>query len=502
MRMMTSMNNLLLIPLLLPLVTGLVLFFFKEKLMLTKRIAISLQIINTAFSVYMLIAVSQTKPLVINFGNWQPPFGIQFVGDTLGLFFVSIANFVVTVVIFFGFGKREHLANRYFLPSFILFMLSGVNGSFLTADIFNLYVMFEIMLIASFVLLTLGQTLEQLRASVIYVVMNVVSSWFFLIGIAYVYGTLGTLNFAHIAMRIHESGQTPTMTMVAIIMIFVFGGKAALVMFMWLPKAYAALNTELAALFAGLMTKVGIYALIRVMVLLFDEQPSVTHQLLYFMAIITMIIGAVGVLGYQDIKKIAAYQVILSIGFSVLGISTLNEAGVSGAIFYAGHDMIIKTLLFLVIGSFVVLCGTRHYKEMGGLIHTHKSLGIILFILILSIGGVPPFSGFPGKLLIIQGAMQKGYVIGVLVLVITSLIAMYSLLKIFFYMYFGRQEIPKVAYKPLPKHKIFAMLILTIATIAIGIGAQWIIEITNQSAAFNLNLDDYLKAVAPKLEVD
>ncbi|PTK39935.1 cation:proton antiporter, partial [Staphylococcus nepalensis] len=144
----------MLIPLLLPLVTGLILFFFKERLMVTRRIAITIQIINTAVSAYLLAYVYQHQPLVINFGDWQPPFGIQFVGDTLSIFFVTIANFVVTCVIYFGFGKREHLANRYFLPSFILFMLTGVNGSFLTADIFNLYVMFEIMLIASFVLLT------------------------------------------------------------------------------------------------------------------------------------------------------------------------------------------------------------------------------------------------------------------------------------------------------------------------------------------------------------
>ncbi|MDU7036872.1 MAG: Na+/H+ antiporter subunit D, partial [Staphylococcus simulans] len=476
------MNNMMLIPLLLPLVTGLILFFFKERLMVTRRIAITIQIINTAVSAYLLAYVYQHQPLVINFGDWQPPFGIQFVGDTLSIFFVTIANLVVTCVIYFGFGKREHLANRYFLPSFILFMLTGVNGSFLTADIFNLYVMFEIMLIASFVLLTLGQTLEQLRASVIYVVMNVVSSWFFLIGVAYLYGTLGTLNFGHLAMRISESDQPPMMPMIAIIMIFVFGGKAALVMFMWLPKAYAALNTELAALFAGLMTKVGVYALIRVMVLLFDQQPDITHQLMYYMAIITMIIGAIGVLGYEDVKKIAAYQVILSIGFSVMGISTLNQAGVTGAIFYAGHDMIIKTLLFLVMGVFVVLTGCRSYKQMGGLIHTHPSLGIILFIVTLSIGGVPPFSGFPGKLLIIQGALAEGYVVGVALMIITSLIAMYSLLKVFFYMYFGREEMPVVQRQPILPHKLIAMILLTVATILMGLCAEWILDVAHHAA--------------------
>ena len=235
------MNNLILIPLLVPLFIGLILFFFKERLALTRRIAITFLALTTIVSGWLLVDVSMNKALVINFGDWQPPFGIQFVGDELSLLFTTISCFVVTVIIYFGFGKRERLANRYFLPSFILFLLSGVNGSFLTADIFNLYVMFEIMLLASFVLLTLGQSIEQLRASIIYVVINVVSSWFFLMGVAYIYGTLGTLNFGHIAMRISESNQPTTTTLVAIIMIFVFGGKAALVVFMWLPKAYAAL---------------------------------------------------------------------------------------------------------------------------------------------------------------------------------------------------------------------------------------------------------------------
>ena len=499
---MTSMNNLLLVPLLVPLITGLVLFFFKERLVVTRRIAITMLMVTTAVSIYLLIHVFNTKTLVINFGDWQPPFGIQFVGDTLALFFVTIANFVVTVIIYFGFGKKEHLANRYFLPSFILFMLTGVNGSFLTADIFNLYVMFEIMLISSFVLLTLGQTLEQLRASVIYVVMNVVSSWFFLIGIAYLYGTLGTLNFGHLAMRLAESGQPPAMTMVAIMMIFVFGGKAALVMFMWLPKAYAALNTELAALFAGLMTKVGIYALIRVMTLLFNHQPDITHQLMYYMAIITMIIGAVGVLGYEDVKKIAAYQVILSIGFSVLGISALNEAGITGAIYYAGHDIIIKTLLFLVLGVFVVQCNSRSYKNMGGLIHVHPSLGIIFFILTLSIGGVPPFSGFPCKVLIIQGALEKGYITGVVVLVLTSIIAMYSLLRIFFVMYFGREDVPRVQPVPLPLHKIISMFLLTAATVLMGICGEWFLDFARQAAELNLHPSEYIKAIIPNVKVE
>ncbi|MBW0767079.1 Na+/H+ antiporter subunit D [Mammaliicoccus lentus] len=496
------MNNLILIPLLVPLFIGLILFFFKERLALTRRIAITFLALTTIVSGWLLVDVSMNKALVINFGDWQPPFGIQFVGDELSLLFTTISCFVVTVIIYFGFGKRERLANRYFLPSFILFLLSGVNGSFLTADIFNLYVMFEIMLLASFVLLTLGQSIEQLRASIIYVVINVVSSWFFLMGVAYIYGTLGTLNFGHIAIRISESNQPTTTTLVAIIMIFVFGGKAALVVFMWLPKAYAALNTELAALFASLMTKVGVYALIRVMVLMFDQKPEVTHFLLYIMAILTMIIGSIGVLGFKDIKKIAAYQVILSIGFAVLGLSANNLAGITGAIFYVGHDMIIKTLLFLIIGTFVLLTGTRYYDQFGGLIKHYPSLGVIFFITILSIGGVPPLSGFPGKLLIIKGALENGYTFGVIVMIISSIIAMYSLLRVFLVMYFGRESVPQVGKVVFVKNKLYAMIILTVTTIILGIASQYVLNISEMAAQFNMNELEYFKEVIPNVEVE
>ena len=204
--------------------------------------------------------------------------------------------------------------------------------------------MFEIMLLASFVLVTLGQSVEQLRAAIVYVVLNILGSWLLLLGIGMLYKTVGTLNFSHLAMRLNHMENNQTITMISLVFLVAFSSKAALVIFMWLPKAYAVLNTELAALFAALMTKVGAYALIR-FTLLFDH-PSVTHTLLVFMACITMIIGAFGVIAYKDIKKIAAYQVILSIGFIILGLGSHTISGVNGAIFYLANDIIVKTLLF------------------------------------------------------------------------------------------------------------------------------------------------------------
>ena len=308
-RIMSS--NLLILPILLPFLCALVLVFTKNKNNTSKILYIGTMSVTTVISLALLIYVLNHKPITLDFGGWKAPFGIQFLGDSLSLLLVTITSFVVTLIMSYGFGRGENRVNRYYLPTFILFLTVGVIGSFLTSDLFNLYVMFEIMLLASFVLVTLGQSVEQLRAAIIYVVLNIIGSWIFLLGIGLLYKTVGTLNFTQIALRLDQMQDNKTIIIISLVFIVAFGSKAALVIFMWLPKAYAVLNTELAALFAALMTKVGAYALIRFFTLLFNQHTGVTHPLLVFMACITMIIGAFGVIAYHDIKKIASYQLDL-----------------------------------------------------------------------------------------------------------------------------------------------------------------------------------------------
>ena len=259
--------------------------------------------------------------------------------------------------------------------------------------------MFEIMLLASFVLVTLGQSIEQLRAAIIYVVLNIIGSWLFLLGIGLLYKLVGTLNFSQVALRLDDIHNNEMVVVIAIVFMIAFGSKASLVLFMWLPKAYAVLNTELAALFAALMTKVGAYALIRFFTLLFDQHPNITHPILVFMSCITMIIGAFGVIAFKDIKKIAAYQVILSIGFIILGLGSNTFAGIHGAIFYLTNDIVVKTLLFFIIGSLVYMSGYREYKYLYGLAKREPFFGVAFIVMIFAIGGVPPFSGFLVKCL-------------------------------------------------------------------------------------------------------
>ena len=197
-------SNLLILPILLPLLCALLLVFTKNKNRVSKILYIGTMTVNTLISLALLIYVMNHKPITLDFGGWKAPFGIQFLGDTLSLLMVTVASFVVTLIMAYGFGPAEERVNRYYLPTFILFLTTGVIGAFLTSDLFNLYVMFEIMLLASFVLVTLGQSIEQLRAAIVYVVLNIIGSWLFLLGIGLLYKLVGTLNFSQVALRLDD----------------------------------------------------------------------------------------------------------------------------------------------------------------------------------------------------------------------------------------------------------------------------------------------------------
>ncbi|WP_210141152.1 Na+/H+ antiporter Mnh2 subunit D [Staphylococcus sp. GDY8P218P] len=494
------MSNLLILPLLLPAICALVLVFIRTHSRLSRIFSIGTMSITTIISLLLLIYVMQHKPIALDFGGWKAPYGIQFVGDSLSLLMVTTSSFVVTLIMAYGFGSREKRAIRYYLPSFILFLTVGVIGSFLTADLFNIYVMFEVMLLASFVLITLGQSVEQLRAAIIYVVLNILGSWLLLLGIGLLYKLTGTLNFALVAQRLTEMQGESSVVIISMVFLIAFGAKAALVLFMWLPKAYAVLNTELAALFAALMTKVGAYALIRFFTLLFDDYSGITHPLLVVLSCITMLIGAFGVLDYRDIKKIAAYQVILSIGFIILGLGSNTISGVNGAIFYLTNDIVVKTLLFFIIGSLVYITGYRQYKNLYGLAKREPFFGVAFVVMILAIGGVPPFSGFPGKVFIFKGAVENGNYIGLTLMILTSLIGMFSLFRIFFTMYLGNDDKGEhIDFKPIPKYRKGLIGILVAAIIGMGLAAPLIFKVTDN--ATHLNMDDglYEKMVNPHL---
>src|SRR5699024_3212661 len=267
--------------------------------------------------------------------------------------------------------KREQL---YFY-AFVNFLIAGVNGSFLTGDLFNLFVTFEVMLLASYALITLGGNRTQLQESIKYVAINVFASSLFLIGIAYLYGSIGTLNMAHISERVAEVGQTPILTVISLIFLLVFSLKSGLLLYQWLPGSYSVPPVAVAALFGALLTKVGVYAMFRMFTLIFTHEPSITHTIIGMMAAVTLVVGSIGSIAYKDLRTIAIYNIVIAIGFIMIGLAVMTPNALEGSIYYLIHDIIVKALLFLLIGTIILLTGKTRIGQMSGMIRNYPLLG-------------------------------------------------------------------------------------------------------------------------------
>ncbi len=489
------MNNMIVMPMIIPLLTGIILVFFRSYIKVQRVLSFLALVATAGVSVYLLNKIQTDGILRLDFGGWRPPYGILFVADSFSVLLVLTTAIVSAIVLLYAFSsigfKRE---NMFFYP-FALLLVAGVNGSFLTGDLFNLFVCFEVMLLASYVLITLGGKKVQLVESIKYVAINVLSSWFFLLGIAYLYGTVGTLNMAHLSARVAEVGQGPLLTVISILFLIVFSLKSGLLLYFWLPGSYSAPPTAIAALFGALLTKVGIYAMFRMFTLIFYHEPSITHTMIGVMAALTLIGGSLGAIAYKDIRQIVSYNVIITVGFILVGLAVSTEVGFQGAIFYLVHDMLIKALLFLLAGTMIYLTGKTRIEEMSGLIGNYPLLGWLFFLTTLSLAGIPPLSGFLGKLYIGQGAVEAGSY-GLLALAfISGMLVLYSLLRIFMNTFWGETIISEEEEVPLKKSLLLPCVLLGIATIALGIGAESLLVYVEDAAYTLMNPEVYVDAV-------
>lgn len=489
------MNNIVVLPMVIPLIVAIFLVFFREKVVLQRWISVVTMFVTVIVSGILLFSVHKDGILRLDFGNWQPPFGILFVADSFASLLIVTSSIVTLIVLLYATQTIDEKREKMFFYPFTLFLVTGVHASFLTGDLFNLFVSFEVMLLASYVLITLGGEKNQLRQSIIYMTINILSSWIFLVAIAFLYRMLGTLNMAHLAERIQESGQTPVITVVSILFLIVFSLKAGLVLYQWLPGSYSAPPTAIAALFGALLTKVGIYAMFRIFTLLFYHEAQITHTLIGWMAAITLIAGSIGAVSSRNIRYIVAYNVIIAVGFIFVGLAINTQIAFEGTIYYLIHDMIVKALLYLLAGTIIYLTGQAHIGSISGLIKNYPILGWLFFITILSLAGIPPLSGFIGKVLIGQGTIEKG-AYGLLFLSFAStLFVLYSLLRIFMDCFWGETIISPEDKQPLRKGVLTPSILLTLLTVALGLGAESLTETIAQAAEVLTNPNLYIDAV-------
>jgi multicomponent Na+:H+ antiporter subunit D len=489
------MNNIVVLPMVIPLLVGVILIFLRSFVKVQRVLSLIAVIATGIVSIYILNTIQSEGILRLDFGGWLPPYGILFVADSFSVLLVLTTAIVSTIILLYAFSTIGSARENMFFYSFVLFLIAGVNGSFLTGDLFNLFVCFEVMLLASYVLITLGGRKVQLVESIKYVVINVLSSWFFLLGIAYLYGSVGTLNMAHLSERVAEVGQGPLLTIISLIFLIVFSLKSGLLLYFWLPGSYGAPPTAVAALFGALLTKVGIYAMFRTFTLIFYHEPSITHTLIGIMAAITMIGGSIGAIAYKDVRQIVTYNVVITIGFILVGLAVSTEVAIMGSIYYLVHDMIIKALLFLIAGTMIYLTGTSRIEEMSGLIRNYPVLGWLFFLTTLSLAGIPPLSGFIGKLYVGQGAVEAGSYTLLAIAFLSSMFVLYSLLQIFMNAFWGETIISEDEETPLKYRLLLPCIILGIATIALGIGAESIAAYVSDAAKTLMNPQIYIDAV-------
>ncbi|WP_338470709.1 Na+/H+ antiporter subunit D [Niallia sp. XMNu-256] len=468
------MNNIVILPIIIPFIIGALLIFFSKNHRVQRVISGIAGVGLLVLSIYLAFLVYPNNTLVLEAGNWPAPFGIVLVADLLATLMLLLTSIISTACLFFAFKTISPQREKFYFYPFYFFLLTGVNGSFLTGDIFNLFVFFEVMLMASYALIAHGGTALQLRESFKYVIINVFASALFVIAVALLYSVTGTLNMAHIAQRVAELEQTGILNVIAILFMVVFGMKGALFpLYFWLPRSYYGPPAAIAALFGGLLTKVGIYALIRMFTLIFNHESDFTHKgIITLLAGLTMLLGVLGAVSQFNFKRILSYHIISQVGYMVMGLGIFTPLAVAGAIYYIAHHMIVKTALFLYAGVAQRITGTNDLRQMGGLLKTHPLLAWMFFITAISLAGIPPFSGFFSKFPIILAGFQEGqYVISGVALVV-GLLTLFSMMKIFSYAFWGKQKHSEEQAK-LPVGKLLLPIIPLVAlTIILGFGAE------------------------------
>ncbi|GLU47571.1 Na+/H+ antiporter subunit D [Nocardiopsis ansamitocini] len=405
---------------------------------LNRAISVTALTAVLVIGVVLLFGVDAYGPQVVQVGGWEAPIGITLVADRLSVLMVTVSAAITLSVLVYSIGQgaadhEEATPLSIFYPTFLI-LVAGVSNAFLAGDLFNMYVGFEILLTSSYVLLTQGGTASRIRAGSTYVVVSLLSSIIFLIGIGLVYAATGTVNMAQIAVRMSEVPVGLQLVLQAMLLV-AFAIKAAVFpLSAWLPDSYPTAPAPVTAVFAGLLTKVGVYAIIRTQTLLFDNDTLNTA--LMWVALATMVIGILGAMVQKDIKRLLSFTLVSHIGYMVFGIALGSALGLAGAVFYVAHHITVQTTLFLVTGLIERRGGSTSLNDLSGLAKLSPLLAILFFVPAMNLAGIPPLSGFLGKLGLIQAGVQQDTPIAYLLVagsVITSLLTLMAISRLWNY---------------------------------------------------------------------
>jgi multicomponent Na+:H+ antiporter subunit D len=479
-----------------PLTFGALLLMLRHRTNVLPWVALTALVLQFLIAVGLFWHVTANGPVVMTMGRWQPPFGISFVADALGATLTMTAALVALVCGIFSVSTVNRIGQRYGYYTFLLLMMAGVSGSFLTGDIFNLYVWFEVFLISSFGLIILGSSQRQIDGATKYAILNLVATTLFLVATGYLYGVFGTLSMADIARKAADYRETaPLMTLAALYFV-AFGMKAAAFpLNFWLPASYHTPRIVVAALFGGLLTKVGVYALLRTLVMLFPPERAVLTDLIAWIAFGTMAIGMMGALAQADVRRILGFIVV-----SGIGVALGDVPGLSGTVVYAVHSMLAMTALYLLAGIMRRMGGSYSLHELGGLYRTSPALAAIALLLVFAAAGLPPASGLWPKVMLVRASIETGYWWLALGVLGTGLLTTLALGRVFALAFWRVQpENPELVgrLRPVPASAFAALVVLCVPVALIGLYPEPLIEVANAAVRGLLESQGYIGAVFP-----
>ena len=448
----------------------------------------------------LLVVVWRDGIQVVHLGNWPAPFGISFVADLFSAIMTVLGGIISLAVVVFSRATVDRARVRFGYYPLLLILMMGISGSFLTGDIFNLYVWFEVMLMSSFVLVALGNERAQLEGALKYVTINLIASSIFLAALGILYSIAGTLNMAHLSVVLAESQQTMLVMVSAMLFLIAFGIKAALFpLFFWLPASYPVAPAAITALFAGLLTKVGVYALFRMFTLLFTQDLGYTHNLLLILAAFTMVTGVLGAASQNEFRRILSFHIISQIGYMVMGLALFTPLALAGAIFYIIHHIIVKANLFLISGVVNRLQGSYRLDQLGGLYRSRFGLAVLFLIPAMSLAGLPPLSGFWAKFVLVRASLEVDQPVMAAVALAVGLLTLFSMTKIWAEVFWKKQPEPapetRLVTAGMWRQLLIPVVSLASLTILIGLLAEPVFQLSSRTAEQLLSTGEYVNAV-------
>lgn len=491
------MTLLLVLPVLIPLVTLLLALLVKRHSALVSLISFAGSSLLLMTGLYLVWLAAGGTVLSGQMGGWQAPYGISLVIDRLSAVMVAITGVIGLATLLYinrqpmpaDFLRDTHL--------YVQGLLAGICGAFITADIFNLYVWFEVLLIGSFALIALGGGERRLSGAMTYLVLNMLATLLFLLAAGLVYGASGTLNMGELAWLFRAGEASEGATLGVVLMLLSFSIKAALFpLFGWLPASYHVAWTPVSALFAGLLTKVGVYALIRLVTLLWPEHGMV-HSVLLWVACATMIVGVLGAAAQTEVRRILSFHIVSQVGYMVLGLALATPLALAGAVFYLIHHIVVKANLFFIGGIAARMTGSERLPAMGGLYARAPWLALMFAIPALSLAGIPPLSGFWAKFVLVRAGLETGAWIAVGIALLTGIFTLLSMSKIWNEAFLKAHPLGTAGSRTLSGQAPawWAAAGLAAITVGIGIGAGPVMDFASAAAEQLAHPAHYISAV-------